>query len=298
MRKFTIVGIGELLWDLFPARKQLGGAPANFAYISGLLGDDAIVVSRIGSDSLGDEALTRLRSLDLETSHIQRDDAHATGTVKIELRDDGQPQFEITQSVAWDYLEFSSNLEDLASKADATCFGSLAQRSPQSRKTIEQFLESTRKDAVRVFDVNLRQAFYSSEILVRSAEKADILKLNHDELPIMAQVSGGPVLSQMESARWLSQRFDLSLVCVTRGSGGSLIVTKDTFHNHPGHQVQVADTVGAGDAFTAALVHHYLRGSDLAMMNDAANRMGAWVASQPGATPPANPEVQEKVRVP
>jgi fructokinase len=285
MSKFTIVGLGEVLWDVFPTHKQLGGAPANFAYISGLLGDDGIVASRIGGDALGDEVVARLTGLGLDVASIQRDTAHATGTVKVEVAGDGQPRFEITKNVAWDFLEWTPQLQALAARTDAVCFGSLAQRGLQSRETIHQFVAATREKAVRVFDVNLRQAFYSAEVLSNSAESADILKLNHEEVPVVLQAVGGPRVDELRSAQWLCRRFGLKLVCVTRGRSGSLLVTKGAHAEHPGFEVQVVDTVGAGDAFTATLVHHYLRGSDLATMNDAANQMGAWVASTSGATP-------------
>jgi len=296
MRKFTIAGLGEVLWDVFPTHKQLGGAPANFAYISSLLGDEALVASRIGADDLGDEVVGRLRSLGIDITYLQRDAEHATGTVKVEVAGDGQPRFEITQAAAWDFLEWTPALQELAGRVDAVCFGSLAQRTKQSRETINRFVTATRESAVRVFDVNLRQSYYSAEILGASAEKADILKLNEDEVPVVMQSLAAPKVDQLHAAQWLLQRFELKLVCVTRGGSGSLLVNRNAHDEHPGYRVTVADTVGAGDAFTATLVHHYLRGSNLATMNDAANRMGAWIASVPGATPAADPVQIEKAR--
>jgi fructokinase len=297
MSKFTIVGLGELLWDIFPTHKELGGAPANFAYISSLLGDEAIVASRISTDALGDEALARLDGLGLDTTHVQRDPAHPTGTVAVELASDGQPRFEITQSVAWDFLAWTPQLEDLAKRTDAVCFGSLAQRGLHSRETISRFVRATRESAVRIFDVNLRQAFYSAEVLAASSQSADILKMNHDEVPIVMQSLGAPSLEEVQSSQWLRRRFDLKLVCVTRGNKGSLLVSKAGVDEHPGHPVTVADTVGAGDAFTATLVHHFLRGSSLSAMNEAANHMGAWVASKQGGTPPMDAAQIAKARV-
>ncbi len=290
MSKFTIVGLGEVLWDVFPTHKQLGGAPANFAYISSLLGDHGVVASRVGTDALGDDVVNRLQALALETTYLQRDPDHPTGTVKVELANDGQPRFEITESVAWDYVEWTPKFESLAGQADAVCFGSLAQRGSQARETIHRFLAATRETAVHVFDVNLRQIFYSAEVLTRSGETADVLKVNHEEVPVVVKAVGGPALDELGAAQWLCRRFHLGLVCITRGARGSLLVTPNAHDSHPGHKVKVTDTVGAGDAFTATLVHHYLRGSDLATMNDAANRMGAWVASKPGATPAADPD--------
>jgi fructokinase len=160
----TIVGLGELLWDLLPSGKQLGGAPANFAYITNLLGDTGIPASRVGRDSLGDEALKKLAQLKLSNAFVQRDPTHATGTVKVEIDSSGQPGFDISEPVAWDFLEWIPSWQQLAKEADAVCFGSLAQRSAQSRSTIHNFLQATCPEAVRIFDVNLRQNFYSAQI--------------------------------------------------------------------------------------------------------------------------------------
>lgn len=294
--KHIIVGLGEILWDVFPAYKQLGGAPANFAYIASLLGDEGLVVSRVGTDPLGSEVVERLSGLALNTSYLQRDSEHVTGTVKVDIGSDGQPRFEIIRGVAWDFLSWNRDLEALAARAHAVCFGSLAQREPQSRATIQRFVDATRKDALRIFDVNLRQSFYSPEVLIASAEKSDILKLNHEEVPVVMKVLDGPELEEHNAAQWLLDHFALKLVCVTRGGKGSLLLTPNDFHEHPGHRVKVVDTVGAGDAFTATLVHHYLRGSGLAEMNDAANRMGAWVASKAGATPAPDAGIVEVAR--
>lgn len=297
MSKFTIVGLGELLWDVFPTHKKLGGAPANFAYISGLLGEDATVVSRIGQDALGSEVVSRLQGLGLDCSCVQQDAVHPTGTVNVELASDGQPRFDIIKDVAWDFLEWTPQLQQLALCANAVCFGSLAQRRLMSRETIQRFVDATRADAVRVFDVNLRQAFYSTDVLISSAQKATILKLNHEEVPIMMKLAGGPAVDELKSAQWLCRKFDVKLVCITRGGSGSLLVNKDSHDEHPGFRVAVADTVGAGDAFTATLVHHYLHGSDLPTTNEAANRIGAWVASKSGATPAPEPDVLHQARV-
>ncbi len=296
MRTYTIVGLGEVLRDVFPSHKELGGAPSNFAYIASLLGDEGIVASRIGADALGSEVCERLHLLGLSTSYVQHDDANHTGTVKVEVDADGQPHFDITKWVAWDFLEWTPEFKELAGRADAVCFGSLAQRETESRSTIQKFLHATRKNALRVFDVNLRQSFYSREVIIASARAADIVKLNHEELPKVVHLLGGPPLEQLSSARWLRQQCGAKLICVTRGEGGSLLLSDREYHEHSGHRSQVADTVGAGDAFTATLVHHYLRGSDLATMNDAANRMGSWVASKPGATPALESEIIEKAR--
>jgi fructokinase len=280
-----IVGLGELLWDVLPAGKQLGGAPANFAYITNLLGDVGIVASRLGKDDLGSAAFQRLPELSLSTSYVQKDVLHPTGCVRVEVDSLGQPRFEIAKAVAWDYLEWTSAWQQLAQEADAVCFGTLAQRASTSRATIRQFVHSMRPGAVRVFDVNLRQSFYSAEILLDSMKLADIVKLNHDELPIIMSLFDLSHVDEQASARRLIALHNLKLVCVTRGDGGSLLVSREGWSEHPGYAIKVADTVGAGDAFTAGLLHQFLRGQTLREMGNMANRLGAWVASSTGAMP-------------
>ena len=284
-RKRTIVGLGELLWDLLPSGKQLGGAPANFAYITNLLGDYGIPASRIGCDSLGEEALQRLTQLGLSASFVQRDSVHPTGTVNVKIDATGQPCFEILHPVAWDYLEWTEEWKHLAREADAVCFGSLAQRSPRSQSTIRSFLNATRREAIRIFDVNLRQNFYSREVLAESMSLATMVKLNHEELPKIMALFELEHRNEKDSARHLLSLHGLQLICVTRGDAGSLLVSADEYSEHPGIKVKVTDTVGAGDAFTAAMVHAYLRGAPLDQINELGNRVGAWVASQSGATP-------------
>jgi fructokinase len=282
---FKIVGLGELLWDLLPAGKQLGGAPANFAYITTLLGDEGIAASCVGSDDLGDEAIRRLKQLGVSTTFIQRDTNHPTGKVNVRVDGTGQPSFEICAPVAWDFLEWTVQWRRLAEQADAVCFGSLAQRSAMSRSTICCFLDATRAQALRVFDVNLRQNFYTKELLSDSMQRASIAKLNHEEVPRVMQLLGFEPRDVESSAQRLLSLYNLELVCVTRGQGGSLLVKKDACCQHPGFPVKVRDTIGAGDAFTAALVHEFLRRSSLDHMNAVANRIGAWVASEAGAMP-------------
>ncbi|HTQ60895.1 MAG TPA: carbohydrate kinase [Candidatus Solibacter sp.] len=298
MKKFTTVGLGELLWDIFPGSRQLGGAPANFAYMTSLLGDEGIVASRVGNDELGEEAKRRLECLGLSSSFIQLDTTYRTGSVLVEVDAKGQPTFHIEEPAAWDYFEWTAAWQTLARKADAVCFGSLAQRSPQSRQSIEVFLKSVRPGTTRVFDVNLRQSYYSAQILAESAKVADIIKLNHDELPTVVRLLGFPFHDEESAAQWLLHTFHTKLVCITRGARGSLLVSEYAKHEHPGIPVSVVDTVGSGDAFTAALVYHYLRQGSLAAMNDAANRMGSWVASQTGATPDRDEARLELIRSP
>ena len=284
-KRHIVVGLGELLWDVLPAGKQLGGAPANFAYITSLLGDDGIPASSLGEDALGAEATRRLGALGLSTTFIQRDLDHPTGTVKVNVDSAGQPRFEILENVAWDFLEWTPQWQQLAKQADAVCFGSLAQRSECSRSTIRNFVRASRPAALRIFDVNLRQNFYTAEVLAQSMKLATIVKLNHEELPRITSLLELENRGEEDSARRLLLSHDLKLVCITRGNNGSLLMSPNECREHPGFKVKVADTVGSGDAFTAALVHGYLRGTALAQINEIANRVGAWVASQSGATP-------------
>ena len=291
MKRHTIVGLGELVWDLLPSGKQLGGAPANFAYAAQLLGNRGIVASRIGKDSLGNETLEQLSKLGLDVSFLQIDPVCRTGIVNVQVDLGGQPTFNIAESVAWDSLQWKSAWRALAEHADAVCFGSLAQRSARSRKTILSFLRAVRPGTARIFDVNLRQHFYSAEVISESLKLADIVKLNHEELPRVMEILALDTGDEESSARRLLHACGAKLVCITRGAHGSLLVNLAGIAEHPGFRVPVADTVGAGDAFTAALVHHFLRGASLRVMNAAANRMGAWVASEAGATPVASAEL-------
>jgi len=294
-RTYKVVGLGEILWDVFPEGRQLGGAPANFAYITTLLGDEGIPASRLGDDDLGREARAQIVRLGVSDAYIQTDARNPTGTVKVTVDRNGQPHFEFTERVAWDFLEWIPSWQALAQAADAVCFGSLAQRASDSGATILEFLQATRPEALRVFDVNLRQKFFSREILDGSLRVASIVKLNHEELPRICELFKISANDEHSSARQLASLHDIQMVCVTRGARGSLIVKRNgEVSEHPGFQVRIADTVGAGDAFTAAMVHEYLRGASVDRINEAANRMGAWVASQVGATPvPAHDNISE-----
>ena len=295
-QRFTIVGLGELLWDMLPQGKQLGGAPANFAYMTALLGDRGIVASRVGDDRLGQEAIWQLKSSGLDTSYVQKDAGHETGTVLVRLDSKGQAEYRFSADVAWDHLGWTEQWQELALSADAVCFGSLAQRSEVSRTTIRKFLQSVPANAARIFDVNLRQSFYSAEVLRVSLLHANIAKVNSEELPRIMELFGEEFSGERDGATWLADEFGLKLVCVTRGHRGSILQCNGVCDEHAGFTVKVADTVGAGDAFTAALVHHWLRGTALAEMNLAANRMGAWVASQEGAMPTADDSVLTAIR--
>ena len=284
-RSPVMVGLGELLWDLLPGGKVLGGAPANFAYMAKVLGNEAIVASRVGDDDLGREACQLLQELELNTAYVQRDDRFATGTAGVSFQSNGQPHFIIKESVAWDFLQWSRELEELAERTDVVCFGSLAQRSTVSATTIEKFLLSLPKTTLRIFDANLRAPFYSADTLHKSFQYTDIAKVNSDELLKIAALMKLEPRDEMAFARWLVDEFGLKLVCITRGDRGSILVSTNATVEHTGFSVKVADTIGAGDAFTACLAHYYVRGESLDKISDYANRIGSWVASQVGATP-------------
>jgi fructokinase len=285
------IGLGELLWDLLPSGRQLGGAPANFAYIASLLGNRAAIVSRVGADELGREAREHCATLGLDISHLQSDAARPTGTVNVKVDSLGVPEFEIVEHVAWDGLEYTPDLKQLAQQADVVCFGSLAQRDEPSRTTIQQFLKATRESCLRIFDVNLRQNYYNSVILRTGFALSTVVKMNHVELPIVMTTIGLPSTEDEQAdAQLLLDHYGLELVCITRGAAGSILISRKGKSDHSGFRVKVADTVGAGDAFTATLAHGCRQGLSLEAINEAANRMGGWVASQPGATPSGIPE--------
>ena len=292
-REYTIVGLGELLWDMFSAGKCLGGAPANFAYHVSALGYKGIIASCIGKDRLGREIIDAIATLDLTGEYIQIDPNHPTGTVDVRVDSNGYPKYTITENVAWDFFEFDEQWKMLAEKTDAVCFGSLAQRSSESGTAIIEFLRHTGKETVRIFDINLRHNFYSAEIITQSLKISSILKLNDEELPILIDLLGYQEKeSEEELCRLLIEKYGLDLVCLTKGENGSLLVNERETVKHPGRKVTVIDTVGAGDAFTAALAIQYLKGSSLERISEAANKLGSWVASQAGATPSANKYVQ------
>ncbi len=280
-----ICGLGELLWDLLPTGERLGGAPANFAVMAGRLGNRSVIASRLGEDALGERASTVLKDFPVDAGYLQTDVQHPTGMVGVEIAN-GEPHYVIHAPAAWDFLEWTPMWQALAAETDAVCFGTLAQREQTSRETTAKFLDATRSECVRVFDVNLRAPFFSAEVITASLKAATLFKLNEGEVPVVMKLLAGPVEAELaDAARWLLGRYSLKMVAVTMGAKGSLLVTREATHRHPGVAVKVADTVGAGDAFTAGLVDAYLRGASLAEMNEAANRWGAWVASNPGAMP-------------
>lgn len=292
MRAGGTIGLGELIWDMLPTGRRLGGAPSNFAYVSRLLGDEAAVASRVGRDALGAEAIERLRRAGLSTRFVQFDDSHPTGTVGVTIGAGGEAHFNVNENSAWDYLGWTPGWEALAAGAEVVCFGTLGQRHAAARETIIRFLERTRPAALRLFDVNLRHSFFTPDMLARSLALATVVKLNAEELSAAARMLGLPAAGdERETARALLERFRLDLVAVTRGARGSLLVTGAEADEHPGHRApSVADTIGCGDAFAAALAYCRRRGAPLALTNEVANRVGAWVATQEGATPEAGPE--------
>ena len=291
-KSHLILGLGELLWDILPDGPRLGGAPANFAVMAGRLGNRAALLSRVGWDDLGRQALDRLESLPVDASLVQIDSRHETGRVTV-LLENGQPQYTIHQPAAWDALELTEEWVRIASRADAVCFGSLAQRGLESRQTIQTLVAQTSPTCVRVFDVNLRKPFYTSEVIEESVELATVVKMNDAEVPLVLDLLGLPFDSDRQlgdplllgAKRLLEEFSGVVLVAVTRGDHGSLLVTRENSHEHPGIPTTVIDTVGAGDAFTAALTHNLLLGVDLATLNEAGNRWGSWIASQSGSMP-------------
>jgi fructokinase len=298
--------MGELLWDQLPEGAFLGGAPANFAVMAGRLGNRAVLLSRIGRDELGRKAVERFDSLPVEARFLQVDPARETGRVTVAF-EGGEPHYTIHQPAAWDFLELTGEWMELAEMADALCFGSLAQRSRESRQTIQALAARTSALCARVFDVNLRAPFYSAEVIQQSLELATVLKMNDAELPRVLALLGlkvenelapGPsrLTDERQGAARLLREFPLlQMVAVTRGAHGSLLVTRKAWHEHPGIPVKVADAIGAGDAFTAAMIHYLLRGADLATLNEAGNRWGSWVSSQSGAMPPLPGAVCEQI---
>ena len=282
--KYLLVGIGELLWDLLPSGKQLGGAPTNFAYHVNRLGGEAVIISRVGKDELGEEILLRLEALGLTSRFISTDEDHPTGTVSVKLDQEGTPSFTIEEEVAWDYLTEDQNLRSLASRTDAVCFGTLAQRSPAASRAIGNFLRNTSESALRIFDLNLRPPHYSREIIQKSLKLANILKLNAGELAFLAdlfELSGDPI-SQISR---IAERFDLRVVALTRGSRGSLLWLDGQHSENDGNTVEVVDTVGAGDAYTAAMALGLLKGLELERINQIANRVASYICTCRGATP-------------
>jgi fructokinase len=289
---YRVVGIGELLWDLLPTGAQIGGAPANYAYHAGALGAEARAISRVGADPLGRELLTQLDALGVSTQYVQVDDALATGTVAVEIDASGQPHYRITPDVAWDHLQVTPDAMMVASSADAICFGTLAQRNVVSRDAIRALVAASPSGTLRILDVNLRQHYFSPALIDESLTLATVLKVNDVELPQLAAMFG---LTGSEHAQMvqIAQRWQLRAVALTRGDKGSALLTEHAWSEHPGVRVIVADTIGAGDAFTAAMTVGLLKGWSLDDVNALANVVAAFVASQAGGTPALPADVTE-----
>ena len=279
-----VAGIGELLWDILPHGKQMGGAPCNFAFHAMQAGFEAHVVSVVGEDQDGREILEVMNQLGLGQSYVQTKAEYPTGTVTVELAGEGIPEYIIHEDVAWDHISWNGELDALAGEVDAVCFGSLAQRTRVSRDTIRLFLETTRQECLRVYDINLRQSFYNRETLLQSLKLANVLKLNEDELPVLAGFLGLEG-SKEEILKRLLKDFQLSLIAFTMGSQGSWLMTPDDTSRCEVPKVEIADTVGAGDSFTAALLAGILNELPLNSIHKTATEVAAFVCSQHGATP-------------
>lgn len=270
---------------MLPTGRQLGGAPTNFAYHLNALGVPAAPISAVGADALGDDIRTQVESWGLSTEFLTIRPEYPTGTVTVALDDAGVPSYEIHTEVAWDHLPWTEELTALAHTLCAVCFGTLGQRSPESHATIQSFLKATSPECLRVCDINLRQDFYSPALIQESLAIANVLKLNHEELPIIARACGVHAGTEQETLTALCAQFELELAALTRGDKGSLLVTPTETSEFPGITVKVVDTVGAGDAFTAALVAGLLNGDSLAAINIAANKRAAQVCQHAGAIP-------------
>lgn len=281
----VIVGMGEVLWDMLPEGKKIGGAHANFAYHVSQYGFDGCVVSAVGDDKLGNEILESFNNRRL--NYLIQRVPYPTGTVQIELDEAGIPCYEIKENVAWDNIPFTVDLEKLAKKTRAVCFGSLAQRNTVSRETINRFLDvmSDAAGQYRVFDVNLRQGFYDKEILCNSMKRCNILKINDEELVAVSRMFEYPGIDLEDKCRALLSEYGLEILILTCGVNGSYVFTREnvSFVNTP--KIEVADTVGAGDSFTATFISAILKGKSIREAHELAVEVSAYVCTQNGAMP-------------
>jgi len=280
----AIVGLGEILWDVFPDGPRFGGAPANFACHVSSLGGSAEMVSAVGRDELGQQALTELRKRGVGTAAVHRHEDRPTGIVTVSLDAAGGASYQFAADTAWDALPWSEHLARLAERTSAVSFGTLGQRSERSGQTIRRFVRATPPPALRVFDVNLRPPFVSDSVILESLAMSNVLKLNDEELPALAALCGLSG-SEVDVLRQVVDRFALQAVALTRGPRGALLMRDGQLSEHPGIETEVVDTVGAGDAFTAVLTLGLLEGRDLEAINRGACRVAAFVCSQSGATP-------------
>lgn len=287
-----LAAVGEILWDCFPDRKLLGGAPYNLAYIARQIGAESVMISRIGEDADGRDILAAMAEKGMERRFIQRDPKRPTGTVRVELAAGGVPTFTIMPDVAYDFIEWTEPMAELAARCDAVCFGSLCQRNPASRATILKFLDHAVR-ALRVYDINLRQTFYSKEVLAEGFRRAQVVKMNDGEVETLRKLfptefSGG------ESG--FMKAFGIELLAVTRGPDGCTLWRGTERADVPGVRVKVCDTVGSGDAFTASMVMSYLQDEPLREIAAEANLWGAYVATQCGGTPAVDLKAVDALR--
>ena len=291
--KDIVVGMGEALWDVLPEGKKIGGAPANFAYHVSQFGLPSFVVSAVGDDALGNEIIENFTSKGL--NQLIEKVPYPTGTVQVEIDQAGIPQYEIKENVAWDNIPFTDRLRRLAENTKAVCFGSLAQRNVVSRETVSRFLDAMPQtdDTLVVFDVNLRQGFYNKEILCDSMKRCNILKINDEELVTVSSMFGYPGIDLQDKCWILLGKYNLKMLILTCGINGSYVFTSGNVSFQPTPRVEVADTVGAGDSFTAAFISNILKGRPVAEAHRCAVRTSAYVCTRPGAMPILPPELTE-----
>ncbi len=291
--KDFVVGMGEALWDVLPEGKKIGGAPANFAYHVSQFGLPSCVVSAVGDDALGKEITENFTSKGL--NQLIAEVPYPTGTVQVEIDQAGIPQYEIKENVAWDNIPYTAHLEQLAEKTKAVCFGSLAQRNVVSRNTINRFLDAMPQtdDTLVVFDVNLRQGFYNKEILCNSMSRCNILKINDEELVTVSRMFGYPGIDLQDKCWILLGKYNLKMLILTCGINGSYVFTPGNVSFQPTPKVEVADTVGAGDSFTAAFISGILKGKSVTEAHANAVRTSAFVCTKKGAMPILPPELTE-----
>ena len=291
--KGIVIGLGEALWDVLPEGKKIGGAPANFAYHVSQFGLPSCVVSAVGDDALGKEIIENFTSKGL--THQIDTVPYPTGTVQVEIDQAGIPQYEIKENVAWDNIPYTAMLEQLAEKTKAVCFGSLAQRNIVSRNTINRFLDAipAENNPLIVFDVNLRQGFYNKDILCNSMKRCNILKINDEELVTVSRMFGYPGIDLQDKCWILLGKYNLQMLILTCGINGSYVFTPGNVSFQPTPKVEVADTVGAGDSFTAAFISNILKGRPVAEAHQCAVRTSAYVCTKKGAMPILPPELTE-----
>ena len=291
--KNLVVGMGEALWDVLPEGKKIGGAPANFAYHVSQFGLPSCVVSAVCDDALGKEIVENFTSKGL--NQLIAEVPYPTGTVQVEIDPAGVPQYEIKENVAWDNIPYTAHLEQLAEKTKAVCFGSLAQRNVVSRNTINRFLDAMPQtdDSLVVFDVNLRQGFYTKEILCNSMKRCNILKINDEELVTISRMFGYPGIDLQDKCWILLGKYNLKMLILTCGINGSYVFTPGNVSFQPTPKVEVADTVGAGDSFTAAFIASILKGKSVQEAHSLAVQTSAYVCTKKGAMPILPPELTE-----